>query len=66
MRTRETISMYKEPTVPKSYSLSLDWQSKSMHVSKEKVNGREKNGRSRIWCSKGPMTNQTGKHQVCF
>lgn len=24
------------------------------------------NGRSGIWCSQGPMTNQTAQHKVCF
>lgn len=42
MRTRDTAPSYKEPTVPESHSLSLDWQNKSMHVSQEKVRGREK------------------------
>lgn len=42
VRTRDTASSYKEPTVPESHSLSLDWQDKSMHVSEEMVRSREK------------------------
>lgn len=66
VRTRDMAPSYKEPTVQESHSLPLDWQNKRMYVRERKVRGREKNGWSRIWCSQGPMTNQTGKHQVCF
>lgn len=45
VRTRDTAPSYKEPTVPESHSLSLDWQNKSMHVSEEKVRAEGKMAR---------------------
>lgn len=70
VRTRDTAPRrhsYKEPTVPESHSLSLDWQNKKHPCERGDDEGaKKKMARVGSGAAKVPWQTKTGKHQVCF